>query len=485
MVRNKAMRYATASWLIVAAVIGSSVADASDSVGRNDRDYGHLALRKITFPVQGGGERDFDDDFGDPRSEGWLHKGQDIFAKKMTKILAATDGTISWVRVDDGTHTSGNALALTAPDGWTTWYMHINNDTPGTDDGSNLAENRFAPGIALDSVVKAGDFIAYLGDSGDAETTDPHLHFEIRNPDKVAVNPHPSLRLALGVKVGSRCAYDPSPARTPSSSSAGGYYQLGSDGGVFSFGTAVFRGSTGDRKLNAPVNGMSVTKSGKGYWLVASDGGVFSFGDAPFLGSAGALKLNAPMIGMIPTSTSKGYWLVASDGGVFSYGDATFAGSAGATALTSPVVGLAPTPTNKGYWLVQSDGTVLSYGDAADFGSLKSMAPAAGKKVEPIVSIAATPSGKGYLQLGNQGTVYAFGDGEYFGSLAPELSGLCWARTATSLRASATGHGYWITTTDGAIWAYGDAKSYGDMRGDLTINRLNGTMIGQAVLPAA
>ena len=469
----------------MAAVIGTATADASDINGRNDRDYGHMSVRKITFPVEGGTEKDFDDDFGDPRSEGWLHKGQDIFAPKMTKILAATDGTISWVRVDDGTHSSGNALALTAVDGWTTWYMHINNDTPGSDDGSNLAEYRFAPGIALDSVVKAGDFIAYVGDSGDAETTDSHLHFEIRNPDKTAINPHASLRLALGLKVGSRCAYDPSPTRVPTTKSAGGYFQLGSDGGVFSFGNAAFKGSTGNIKLNAPVIGMSVTPTGKGYWLVASDGGVFSFGDARFLGSAGGLKLKAPMIGMIPTSTGKGYWLVASDGGVFTYGDATFAGSAGATALTSPVVGLAPTPTNNGYWLVQSDGTVLKYGDAADFGSLKTLAPAAGKKVEPIVSITATPSGKGYLQMGNQGTVYSFGDAEYFGSLAPELSGLCWARTATRLRVSATGHGYWITTADGALWAFGDAKSYGDMRGDLTINRLNGTMIDQAVLPSA
>ncbi len=38
-------------------------------------------------------------------------------------------------------------LNLTGTDGWKYWYIHINNDTPGTDDGKNPAQWRFAPGI--------------------------------------------------------------------------------------------------------------------------------------------------------------------------------------------------------------------------------------------------------------------------------------------------------------------------------------------------
>jgi hypothetical protein len=38
--------------------------------------------------------------------------------------------------------------------------------------------------------------------------------------------------------------------------------------------------------LNAPVVGMAATPDGAGYWVVGSDGGVFTFGDAPFDGSA-------------------------------------------------------------------------------------------------------------------------------------------------------------------------------------------------------
>jgi len=84
----------------------------------------------------------------------------------------------------------------------------------------------------------------------------------------------------------------------------GGYYEVASDGGVFSFGNAKFHGSTGCLSLNRPITGMEVspntTTAGTatacelsapqapgGYQFVASDGGVFSFGNAVFAGSLG------------------------------------------------------------------------------------------------------------------------------------------------------------------------------------------------------
>jgi hypothetical protein len=70
---------------------------------------------------------------------------------------------------------------------------------------------------------------------------------------------------------------------------------VASDGGVFSYGTATFKGSTGALTLNKPVISMAATPDGGGYWLVASDGGVFSYGDATFFGSMGATKLVAPV----------------------------------------------------------------------------------------------------------------------------------------------------------------------------------------------
>jgi hypothetical protein len=76
-----------------------------------------------------------------------------------------------------------------------------------------------------------------------------------------------------------------------------------------------------------------------GYWEVASDGGVFSFGGAPFHGSTGGIPLKAPVVGMAETSDGTGYRLVAADGGIFSF-SAPFFGSTGGTVLDKPVVGM-------------------------------------------------------------------------------------------------------------------------------------------------
>jgi hypothetical protein len=164
-----------------------------------------------------------------------------------------------------------------------------------------------------------------------------------------------------------------------------GYWEVASDGGIFTFGFAGFLGSTGAIALNRPVVGMAPTADDGGYWLVASDGGIFSFGDAAFLGSTGALTLNKPIVGMAATPDGGGYWLVASDGGIFSFGDAAFHGSTGALRLNRPIVGMAATPDGGGYWLVGSDGGIFSFGDARFFGSTGSLA-----LTRPVVGMAST-----------------------------------------------------------------------------------------------
>jgi hypothetical protein len=82
-------------------------------------------------------------------------------------------------------------------------------------------------------------------------------------------------------------------------------------------------------------------RSGGSYWEVATDGGVFSFGDASYWGSMGGRALNKPVVGIASTPDGKGYWEVAADGGVFSFGDASYWGSMGGRALNKPVVGIA------------------------------------------------------------------------------------------------------------------------------------------------
>jgi hypothetical protein len=193
--------------------------------------------------------------------------------------------------------------------------------------------------------------------------------------------------------------------------SSDGYWMVARDGGIFSFGSAAFHGSTGAMTLNRPIVGMASTPSGNGYWMVASDGGIFSFGDAAFHGSTGAMTLNRPIVGMAATPSGNGYWFVASDGGIFSFGDAGFHGSTGSLTLNQPIVGMAATPSGNGYWFVASDGGIFSFGDAAFRGSTGAMT-----LNRPIVGMAATPSGNGYWFVASDGGIFSFGDAVFHGS---------------------------------------------------------------------
>jgi hypothetical protein len=142
-------------------------------------------------------------------------------------------------------------------------------------------------------------------------------------------------------------------------SDAMGYWLVAADGGIFSFGDAQFRGSTGNIHLNQPVVGMAVTPDGAGYWMVATDGGIFAFGDAPFYGSLGNLTLNKPIEAMIATPDGLGYWMVASDGGIFAFGDAAFHGSLGGRTLSAPIAGMIP--NGNGYTLIGQDGQLYPF----------------------------------------------------------------------------------------------------------------------------
>jgi hypothetical protein len=234
--------------------------------------------------------------------------------------------------------------------------------------------------------------------------------------------------------------------------SSQGYLLAASDGGVFAYGTAAFRGSMGGQHLNAPVVGMASTPDGNGYWLVASDGGVFSFGDAAFYGSMGGHHLNSPVVGIAPTLDGRGYWLVASDGGVFAYGDASFAGSMGGKPLNRAVVGMAAGAPD-GYWLVASDGGIFSFGTGF-YGS------AGGLHLgSPVTGMAASADGLGYWLVAGDGGVFTYGDATYHGSVPGQ--GIVGQPSVVGMTTAPSGQGYWLTGSNGAVYSYGDAAFLG------------------------
>jgi len=269
----------------------------------------------------------------------------------------------------------------------------------------------------------------------------------------------------------------------PQRAASAGYRLVASDGGIFSFGGAMFHGSTGGTHLNAPVVGSASTPDGAGYWLVASDGGIFAFGDASFYGSMGGTHLNAPIVGMASTGSGHGYWLVASDGGIFAFGDASFYGSMGGTHLNAPVVGITANPDGNGYWMVASDGGVFSFGfsyiDATFYGSMGGRA-----LNRPIVGITTSVTGQGYWLVASDGGIFAFGDAAFHGS----TGSMTLDRPIVGMASSPDGAGYWLVASDGGVFAYGDAP-FGGSLGGTHLNApivgvsLSGTTTGSVLAP--
>jgi hypothetical protein len=155
------------------------------------------SVRPITFPVNG--EYTFRDDWHEPRGGGTrLHIGNDIIAAKMTPLVAVVDGYVNYVARPQASW--GYEISLQDADGYTYSYLHINNDTPGTDDGAGGEAYAYVPGLQRGATVSKGQLIGWVGDSGNAETTVPHLHFEMRDPNHVVFDPYSSLVAASGGK---------------------------------------------------------------------------------------------------------------------------------------------------------------------------------------------------------------------------------------------------------------------------------------------
>ncbi|HSJ71209.1 MAG TPA: M23 family metallopeptidase [Acidimicrobiia bacterium] len=146
-------------------------------------------LRPLVFPVVG--TSSFSPTFGACRDGCTrLHEGVDImtYGWKGVPVVAAHDGVVTWAHV--GGELAGCGIIITATDGWSTVYTHLNTDLPGTDVNEAPC---FAPGITVGTVLAAGTVIGWVGDAGNAEETPPHLHFEVRHPSGVAVDPWVSL----------------------------------------------------------------------------------------------------------------------------------------------------------------------------------------------------------------------------------------------------------------------------------------------------
>jgi murein DD-endopeptidase MepM/ murein hydrolase activator NlpD len=132
------------------------------------------------------------DDYGAPR-EGFLHTAIDIAAAKMSPIVAPIDGTLGF---------KTETFWIYGDDGWAVLGTHLNDDSIGTHDRKGDMDVMFAPDLVPGQHVYAGQFLGYVGMSGNA--TGPHLHFELYAPGKGDAAPrlrNPKLSLVYAKKI--------------------------------------------------------------------------------------------------------------------------------------------------------------------------------------------------------------------------------------------------------------------------------------------
>ena len=250
-------------------------------------------------------------------------------------------------------------------------------------------------------------------------------------------------------------------------SDGNGYWLLGGDGGVFTFGNAEFFGSVpgvteDDHTYYSPFVRIVPTADDDGYWLLARDGAVFTFGAAEFHGSMQSFSPmpEGPFMDLVPMANGKGYWILAADGGVFTFGDAEFHGSIPELDLHSyePAQAMALTSDEGGYWIATNDGGVFTFGNAEFHGSEGDTDLA-----EPVVDIVPLANDDGYYLMATDGGVFTFGDTRFHGSVPglPDDERPLDFVTVVGFDKAPGGSGYWAVGDDGSVSTFGDVDWYG------------------------
>ncbi|WP_445116923.1 M23 family metallopeptidase [Acinetobacter sp. WZC-1] len=132
--------------------------------------------KRLPMPVKNYSH--FSDTWGEARSQGRRHEGVDIMAPRGTKVYSTTDGVVASLK---GNNLGGTVVWIVGPGGAWHYYAHLNDHKRGLKEGD---------------YVRQGDLIGYIGNTGNARHTAPHLHYGLylNGKGRGAVNPYPYLR---------------------------------------------------------------------------------------------------------------------------------------------------------------------------------------------------------------------------------------------------------------------------------------------------
>ena len=155
-------------------VVVTGLSDTLVFYARVAKLYTQSPDTKIAMPLEDVTKKEVADTWGAPRGTDRRHEGQDIFAPKGTPILSATNGFIYKIGENN---LGGQTVSVIGSGGRVYYYAHLDS---------------YAKGIAVGDRVSKRTVLGYVGTTGNAQGTPPHLHFGIYTWTG-AINPLPLL----------------------------------------------------------------------------------------------------------------------------------------------------------------------------------------------------------------------------------------------------------------------------------------------------
>lgn len=163
----------------IAFLLALSLAGCREAAVRYNTRYTALLRQELPgilpIPVDGVQARQLQNTWGFARDGGRRHKGIDIAASRNTPVRSVTEGI---VEIKGMRGLGGQVVTITGPGGYRFYYAHLEEYGPQ----------------AVGDWVEPGEIIGYVGNSGNAAVSGPHLHYGIYAPSGEAVNPYPFMR---------------------------------------------------------------------------------------------------------------------------------------------------------------------------------------------------------------------------------------------------------------------------------------------------
>jgi peptidoglycan LD-endopeptidase LytH len=163
-----------AATLFILAITGAIFSDTLLFYARVAKLYTQTPESRIVMPLAEVSKKQIADTWHAPRGVGRRHEGQDIFAPRGTPVLSATNGYVLRVGLNN---LGGQTVSVIGSGGRVYYYAHLDS---------------YAPGLEVGDWVSTRTVLGYVGTTGNAQGTPPHLHFGVYSVNG-AINPLPLL----------------------------------------------------------------------------------------------------------------------------------------------------------------------------------------------------------------------------------------------------------------------------------------------------